>query len=591
MKARGRRRSFKQQLVMAFFVTSMIPIISIFFISYFNSTNILKDNMDALISSNLEQTRNSLDIWMESYEDLIYQIYTDDTIVELVDRVNREENLALSINQLQRSMRAIRESKAYIESITIFTESGEVINCDSLTSVTTENSWLDSFSLSQEELYEEVAKDNRMHVFSTEYAATFANRDYYLFHIAHRIIDYRNILKKSGVVVMSIDEQLLRDICLDQESDGMTFIVDDDYHIVSYPEQDLIGREIATDAFIQTENITPYRPFIENRKIFDAPFEVYQVHDDTYRWTIVKASTQSTILNRIIDQRKLFLLVFLCFLIALGLIIVTLMNRLTKSMNVVVNTMEKTQHDGMPGRVPIDETMPREVEVIASTYNHMIEELKASMVKEKDAEIKALEAQINPHFLYNTLDTINWMAIDKDDYDISNAISSLAVILRYGIDRSNEKVTLRDEMEWLKKYIYLQQTRMKDNFECDIHVDTSILETPIHKLLLLPFIENSIVHGFQETRGKHYLRIAMERKGAWLHIEIEDNGIGIEPEMVTAFNERRFESTDDKNHIGMENAILRIHMYYGERARVHIESEPGKGTTIYIEIDIEGEQT
>ena len=117
----------------------------------------------------------------------------------------------------------------------------------------------------------------------------------------------------------------------------------------------------------------------------------------------------------------------------------------------------------------------------------MMDELESSIKKEKEAyerqrnaEIAALEAQINPHFLYNTLDTINWMAIDRDEFEISNSITSLAAILRYGIDDSNAEVKIGREIEWLKQYLFLQQTRLKNAFECEINVSPEVVDWIIH---------------------------------------------------------------------------------------------------------------
>src|SRR5690606_22009806 len=124
----------------------------------------------------------------------------------------------------------------------------------------------------------------------------------------------------------------------------------------------------------------------------------------------------------------------------------------------------------------------------------------------------------NPHFLYNTLDTINWMAIEKNEFDISNAITSLATILRYAITNSNEMVTVRDEVEWLKKYIYLQQTRLKNTFRCEINVEPEALDFRIHKLLLQPFIENAVIHGFEGIKRENVLRIDMRMEDNFLRI-------------------------------------------------------------------------
>src|SRR5699024_2954900 len=118
------------------------------------------------------------------------------------------------------------------------------------------------------------------------------------------------------------------------------------------------------------------------------------------------------------------------------------------------------------------------------------------MIREKNAEIKSLEAQINPHFLYNTLDTINWMALDREEYTISKMLTSLASILRYSIHRSNTIVEIEEELEYLKKYIYLQQQRFDYSFLCTVEADENVRGCMIHKMLIQPFLENTLVHGF-----------------------------------------------------------------------------------------------
>jgi len=137
-------------------------------------------------------------------------------------------------------------------------------------------------------------------------------------------------------------------------------------------------------------------------------------------------------------------------------------------------------------------------------------EEKDAIDSQRRAEIAALEAQINPHFLYNTLDTINWIAIDNDEYEISNAITSLAAILRYGIDNSNADVRVSREAEWLKQYLFLQQIRLKNTFQCEIHVSQEVMDWKIHKLLFQPFVENSLYHGFQVEKDVYILRVEIE---------------------------------------------------------------------------------
>ncbi|MDE5718482.1 MAG: histidine kinase [Lachnospiraceae bacterium] len=179
------------------------------------------------------------------------------------------------------------------------------------------------------------------------------------------------------------------------------------------------------------------------------------------------------------------------------------------------------------------------------------------------------------------------MAIDRDEYEISNMIATLAGILRYGISDSNGVVRIKDEVDRLKQYIFLQQTKLKNSFDCHINVEPEIMGLPIHKLLLQPFIENAILHGFEGVDRTQKLQMDMGRDGERIVIRIQDNGCGIPAEMVREMNAGIFKKTDNRNHIGMENAITRIHMYYGGRAEVKIVSSLGQGTEVRISIPVD----
>ncbi|MDF2510574.1 MAG: yehU 12, partial [Herbinix sp.] len=206
---RSNKVSLQTKLIRLFLMTSAVPILFISFFSYYNISNTLKKNTEELTVNNLEQTSNSLNIWLESYEDILYQIYTDDDVVALVDKLNKGKDVAVSKNQLRRFLRGILYTKDYIRSITVITSEGVLIAYDQLTSVSNDRSWISHFDLSQNELYNKVSSDNMTHVFPTEYGVSFANKDYYLFHMAHRIIDYKDLDKKNGIVIVSIDEKLL----------------------------------------------------------------------------------------------------------------------------------------------------------------------------------------------------------------------------------------------------------------------------------------------------------------------------------------------------------------------------------------------
>ena len=589
--------SLQTRLIRMFLLTSALPILFLSFFSYYNISNTLKKNTKEHSINNLKQTGKNLEIWLESYEDLLYQVYTDDDVVYLLDKLNNDEDVPVAVNQLRRYLRGLLNTKEYIRSITIITSNGMIITYDQLTPVTTENSWIDNFSLSPEELYKEVSADNKTHVFPTEYGANFANNDFYLFHIAHRVIDYKNLAKKTGIAIVSIDEKFLRNVCLTQddteeEVNNFNFIVDDKGRIISYINQNRLLHKVTDETASLEERQEDYLEFIVGEGLFEKEYISINVYrDENLPWDIVNVSNQRDTLAKLSKQQEIDIIVSLLSLAVVIVVTVILSRQLGNSIKQVVSTMQVASSGNLKIRIKVDKQMPIEVEAIALQFNDMIAKLNDAMIKEKEAgerqrhaEIKALEAQINPHFLYNTLDTINWMAIDKNEFDISNAISSLAAILRYAIKNSNETVEIRHEIEWLKNYIYLQQTRLKNSFNCDINVDPEVLDCKIHKLLLQPFIENSIIHGFVGMNKEHILEIAFKQEGEFLCITVEDNGKGMEPSLVESCNKEMFHTTEDDSHIGMKNAIARLHMYYGDKASVSVYSVLGEGTKITLMI-------
>ena len=268
-------------------------------------------------------------------------------------------------------------------------------------------------------------------------------------------------------------------------------------------------------------------------------------------------------------------------------------DRMTGSIRTALSSVEKTVKRIAEGRFEerVTETDVEELQELGEHINEMADQLERLIRETRQksdhlakAELRTIQAQINPHFLYNTLDTINWMAIDRDEYDISNAISSLATILRYAIVNSNAEMSIKEETEWLKKYIYLQQFRMKDRFSCSLFVAPDIQEARIHKFLLQPFVENAIVHGFDKEREDAKLEISIEKKSDRLEIRIADNGPGMDPELMEKINSGNYEDGGSGTGIGLKNAATRLAMYYKKAGELHVEKADPEGTLVIIRI-------
>lgn len=226
-----------------------------------------------------------------------------------------------------------------------------------------------------------------------------------------------------------------------------------------------------------------------------------------------------------------------------------------------------------------------ELSKLITQYNYMneriaqlIDENYEIRILEREAQIDALNAQINPHFLYNTLNLINVISIDHGIVEISKMINALSTILRYTIGHTQTFSTLREELLWLDNYIYIMSCRYEDNLSYEYYIETSILDTIVPRLFLQPFIENAFVHGFRNKQENCKLTLRGFIEGEKRCFLIIDNGCGMKEEDTMKLMDSK------NNNGGIHNAYMRMtHMYDGQ-SRLLIHSVYGEGTVIDIEI-------
>ncbi len=274
-------------------------------------------------------------------------------------------------------------------------------------------------------------------------------------------------------------------------------------------------------------------------------------------------------------------------LIVLGAVAVALAiglgiaNTFGKTISLTKDVVKKAAEGDMSVR--FHEISPDEFGIINSNFNKILDSFVEAGERTRVAEIRALEAQINPHFLYNTLDAINFVALDSGAEDVSSMITDLADILRYSINDSNATVPISSEVDYLRKYIHLQQRRFKYSFSCLLDVDPDAMGVYLHKLILQPLIENSIVHAFVGRTEDNQIEVHITRDGNDIQIRVSDNGIGITPGLLKEINEfTGYE--DNRGNIGIRNVLARLKMYYGDKCKV-VASSDENGTVFTIDIE------
>ncbi|QHW32805.1 sensor histidine kinase [Paenibacillus rhizovicinus] len=199
-------------------------------------------------------------------------------------------------------------------------------------------------------------------------------------------------------------------------------------------------------------------------------------------------------------------------------------------------------------------------------------------LKEKEAEIHALNMQMNPHFLYNTLNIMNWTAIENNQKELSKMLVCLSNMLHYTSRKEWGAVHLSEEMEWMKNYFYIMSARFEGKFSVSYEIEPSLFEEKLPRLLFQPFVENAILHGFSQMEEGGRIAIRGWTEGASRYFEIRDNGRGISKEGIDAILYKESAS------VGIKNTISRIRMAYGDVYGIQIRSAPGGGTSVVIHL-------
>lgn len=283
-----------------------------------------------------------------------------------------------------------------------------------------------------------------------------------------------------------------------------------------------------------------------------------------------------------------------CAAIAMGVIIATyfFVKQTTKPLSVLVNKMANARNEKYDGQIEV--TGSYEIQELTSTYNAMLEDLNRyieelmNVQKEKrKAEISALQMQINPHYVYNTLASIKWLIYQGEIEKSTKAIDAFISLLRSTIGNTDEYTTVEKEIENLKNYVFINNTRYGDKVQVEYFVNFGCEECQIPKMILQPFVENAFFHAFPyERKGK--ITILVRKLDDNLQIQIIDDGVGIDQKRLKEISEGNTK-TEHFTGIGVNNVDDRLKLLYGSQYGILIESEENKGTRITVCIPVKSE--
>ena len=280
-------------------------------------------------------------------------------------------------------------------------------------------------------------------------------------------------------------------------------------------------------------------------------------------------------------------------LAALFLLILAL--AITKPLAQLKNGMKQVQDKNF--ELQLENDRKDEIGELTETFNYMVNRIHILVnqvyqekIAQKTAEIEALQAQINPHFLYNTLDTINWMLIDRDEMEVSAIVVALGKLMQYSMDTATSMVSLAEECRHVKDYLLIQKFRLEDRLEFTLNLDPSLEDFKVPKLILQPLIENAIDHGIHNSGRAGILRVSAIRAGSRVYISVSDNGRGMTPDELYQFKRLLSNDSIGYKNIGVRNVARRLQLHFSDRCEFVVDNTLGGGLSITIVLPLDEKQ-
>lgn len=426
--------------------------------------------------------------------------------------------------------------------------------------------------------YMDIPEDFREIYISSPHVETLTENYYpWVVTIAQRMSDgERNEIQVCMDIRFSHIAEYVDNVGIGQH--GYCFIMDQTGNLIYHPQQQLIN------AGLKQEN-TRYINGMDNG-FFRQDNVIYTVHSlSSGNWKIVGVSYVDEMITSKLDNMLRIVAFILAFVLLISFLVGFFSSKLISNpANELARAMREFEKDAENFEYcRVDGT--REITSLSDSFGHMVvqvqnlmEQVREEEVSLRKTELNALQAQINPHFLYNTLDSIAWMCEEGRTQEAINMVNSLARLFRISISRGHELITIEKECQHAESYLRIQKYRYKNKFTYQFDVEPECLLYLCNKITLQPIIENAIYHGLDMT-DEGRIQIGIKARGEDILMYVEDNGVGMDEERC---KEILHKESSDRSGIGIKNVNDRIQIYFGEKYGLTILSEPDVGTRVEI---------
>ncbi len=386
------------------------------------------------------------------------------------------------------------------------------------------------------------------------------------------LLDIRHDIIQSSINGVTIGEK------------GFVFVMDQEDNIVYTPVNGIVYR-------VNPKWVKAMEPM--SVQIQGGSYQIRSELSPYTGWRTVGVFSMDEVMSSV---NTIVYILFTCVIISLVLVVIVSF-KFSRTLTNPIFKLKRLMKQAESGDLTVRFNFQHNDEIgeLGQSFNHMIARIDqliqmvyVEQENQRTAEMKSLQEQIKPHFLYNTLDTISWMARDYDAEDIVRLVDALTNMFRIGLSHGKDIITVKEEITHVSNYLYIQKIRYKDKLNYVIHVDESLYAVEVPKLILQPLVENAIYHGVKAKRGGGTITITGVPEGENLVFTVQDNGAGMPQEKVEELNRRMSERSvlDEKKSFGLFYIRERIQLCYGKGYGVHVESTLGEGTRVTITLPL-----
>lgn len=591
-------RTLRKKLMLTVLLLLFIPMVIVIFIAQTRSQSVIRKQSLTLGTNLVKSGAERLNTSCESLDDIYKSIYLNENFREYLQNINQENDALKNRNdteELKSIFLSSLSSRSDIFSIIYIDNHDRLIYATR----TEAGSYTDYHSCDLPESYhtcilpndkrreEAILLPTHKHM---PLRNTFSSSPPYVYAIARQIVNTEGLFERIGTMFITIDLSdfdRMAELIL-PDSSSIVFVCDQDGQVIYDSSNTSLMKNIFEDDLLFTDGEAQHEIMYNG-----TPHVMVSAQSDKTGWYVIMLTPQSAFFANAMSVSSAILTTSILAMVVSVIVTTLASSAISKPVERLADAMDETQLRHLDHRVEV--VGQDEIARLGHSFNALLDKLDLAIkneyetaIQQKNAEIRALQAQMNPHFLYNVLQSISALAILHNTPKIATIATALGSTMRYNISGKEPMVSLRDEILHVENYLTIQKIRLDERFHYEINVPEYVMEYSVPRVSIQPMVENAIIHGFDNLEGTGNISITAWEEGKQLIVEVADDGQGIPDEILKKLQISLTDSNVETNSksIGISNLNSRIRLMFGEKGCLSIDSEEGTGTVIRITIPI-----